>query len=138
MEKRLCRKGKLVKVRPFPGAKIEDMYHYIVPLIEKKPDNIILHCGSNNSMRNEAQDTVDELLKLKTFIRASLPKCRVIFSHPTVRNDNSRKNNILKLVSNFLNQLRVDCIHNENITIECLGKSKLHLNAKGTARLALY
>ena len=137
IEKRLSRKDKLVKVRSFPGAKIEDMYHYLVPLIKKRPDYIILHCGSNNSTQYEAQDIVDELLKLKTFIRVSLPDCRVIFSHPMVRNDTPQKNNILKLVSNFLNQLKVDCIRNENITIDCLGKSKLHLNAKGTARLAM-
>ena len=31
-----------VKVRTFPGAKTEDMFHYLVPLLEKIPDCIIL------------------------------------------------------------------------------------------------
>lgn len=137
MEKRLSRKDNLVKVRPFPGALIEDMYYYLVPLIKKRPDCIILHCGCNNTSRNGSQEIVDELLKLKTFILQSLPECRVVFSHPTVRNDNPQKNNILKLVCNFFNQLRADCINNGNITSDCLGKSKLHLNVKGSARLAM-
>ena len=137
VEKRLCRKDKLVNARSFTGATIEDMFHYMVPLIRKRPDNIILHCGSNNTNRNQPQEIVDGLLNLKTFIMQSLPDCKVVFSLPTIRNDNPAKNNILKLVRNFLNQLRVDCISNENITLDCLGKSKLHLNAKGTARLAI-
>ena len=32
-----------VKVRTFPGAKTEDMFHYLVPLLEKIPDCIIVH-----------------------------------------------------------------------------------------------
>ena len=33
-ENRMSRKFK-VKVRPFPGAKTEDMFHYLVSLLEK-------------------------------------------------------------------------------------------------------
>ena len=36
-ETRMSRKFK-VKVRPFPGAKTEDMFHYLEPLLEKMPD----------------------------------------------------------------------------------------------------
>ena len=35
---RMPRKFK-VNVRPFPGAKTEDMFHYFVPLLEKMPDS---------------------------------------------------------------------------------------------------
>ena len=136
-EKRLSRNNKLVRVRSFPGAKVQDMFHYLVPLIIKRPDNIIIHCGTNNSDRSEAQEIVDDLLKLKLFILERLPECNIIFSHPTVRIDKVLNNNRLKLVRNFLKQLKVDSICNENITLDCLGKSKLHLNAKGTARLAM-
>ena len=59
-EKRLSRNNKLVRVRSFPGAKVQDMFHYLVPLIIKRPDNIIIHCGTNNSDRSEAQEIVDD------------------------------------------------------------------------------
>lgn len=137
IEKRLCRNDKLVKVRSFPGAKVEDLFHYIVPLLKKRPDNIIIHCGTNNTGSHEPQEIVDELLKLKMFILQSLPDSTVIFSYPTVRNDNPFKNNTLQLVRSYLNQLKVESIHHDNITPDCLGKSKLHLSAQGTARLAM-
>ena len=48
------REGKLsrnrkVKVRFFPGAKLKDFYYYLVLLLKKKPDNIILHLGTNDA-----------------------------------------------------------------------------------------
>ena len=39
---KLCKKGT-IKVRCFPGAKFDDFYHYAIPLINKKPDHIVLH-----------------------------------------------------------------------------------------------
>ena len=35
-EKKMSTNRK-IKVRYFPGAKIKDMYHYAIPLLEKKP-----------------------------------------------------------------------------------------------------
>ena len=42
-QQRLLVKGRIIKVRSFPGAAINDMYHYIKPLLKKAPDNVILH-----------------------------------------------------------------------------------------------
>ena len=36
MEKKMSRSRK-VKIKSFPGAKIKDMFHYAIPLLEKKP-----------------------------------------------------------------------------------------------------
>ena len=41
-----------VKVRPFLGAKINDMYHYLV--LNKNPDYITLHVGTNDAVDTEA------------------------------------------------------------------------------------
>ena len=38
------------KVRVYPGASIEDMYYNLVPLLRKKPTNIIFHAGANNAV----------------------------------------------------------------------------------------
>ena len=48
-EDKLCKKDT-IKVRCFPGAKFEDFYHYTIPLINKKPDRIVLHVGTNNTL----------------------------------------------------------------------------------------
>ena len=38
-----------VKVFHFSGARIEDLNHYIVPIIKNKPDYLILHVGTNDA-----------------------------------------------------------------------------------------
>ena len=63
-ETRMSRKFK-VKVRPFPGAKTEDMFHYLVLLLEKIPDYVILHVGTNNAMDYEASNIVKKILQVK-------------------------------------------------------------------------
>ena len=55
IEESRLRKYK-AKVRPFPGARIEDMYYYLHPLLQKHPTNIILHIGSNDSVSKNAED----------------------------------------------------------------------------------
>ena len=64
IEKKMSRNRK-IKVRYFPGAKIKDMYHYVIPLLEKKPENIILHLGkkdtpykSDTAMENTLRKTM--------------------------------------------------------------------------------
>ena len=37
-----------VTSKSFSGAKCKDMKHYIMPTLEKKPDEIILHVGTND------------------------------------------------------------------------------------------
>ena len=48
-EKRLSQKYGNVKVFHFSGARIEDLNHYIVPIIKNKPDYLILHVGTNDA-----------------------------------------------------------------------------------------
>ena len=40
---------RLIKVRTFLGATIQDMKFFVVPHFKKKPDNIIIHAGTNNA-----------------------------------------------------------------------------------------
>ena len=41
--------NRKVKVRFFCGAKMKNLDYYVVPLLKKKPDNIILHFGRNDA-----------------------------------------------------------------------------------------
>ena len=74
IEKKISRNRK-IKVRYFPGAKIKDMYHYAIPLVEKKPENIILHLGTNDAPYKSDTDILKDLIELKDFIREKLPSC---------------------------------------------------------------
>ena len=40
---------KTIKVQTFPGATINDMKFFAVPLLKKKPDKVIIHVGTNDA-----------------------------------------------------------------------------------------
>ena len=47
-----------VAVKHLSGAKTKDMKSYVIPTIEQKPDNIILHTGTNDL---KTVDTPEEI-----------------------------------------------------------------------------
>ena len=74
-ETKISRKGRVVKVRSFSGATIENMYDYLKPILKKCPDNITLHVGTDSAAREPAKTVSDKLLSLKYFIEKTLPNC---------------------------------------------------------------
>ena len=108
-EGKFSQKGS-IKVRSFPGAKFDDFYHYAIPLINKKPDHIVLHMGTNNAPYCTPEKMVDQILGLKNFILQKL----VIISAPTLRTDTTanKRNN---LFINHLKKLNIKLILNDNI-----------------------
>ena len=69
-----------IKVRFFPGARIQDMYYYLVPLLRKRPDKIILHVGTNDAPHIKTDVMLD---KLKCLIWKTLPFVKTILSAST-------------------------------------------------------
>ena len=54
-----------VKVPFFLGAKMKDFYYYLFPLLKKKPDNIILHFGTNYAPYKTEDKIYKELKSIK-------------------------------------------------------------------------
>ena len=124
------------KVRAFPGAYVDDLYDYLAPLLIKKPSNIILHIGSNDSQYKTAEEIFTEITNLKSHIENILPNAKVFISCPVIRRDNLRANSVLLELNKAIKAL--DCaIKNDNVDYTCLGKKGLHLNEKGAGRLAI-
>ena len=103
------REGKLsrnrkVEVRFFPGAKMKDFYYYLVSLLKKKPDNIILHFGTNDAPYKIEAEMYKELKSIKDFIKKRHPSCKVYISAPILRLDNKNANSILK---KYVDKLKV-------------------------------
>ena len=101
---------------------------------------IIVHCGTNDAYDKTAEQLIDELLKLKTFIKKTLPSADVVLSFPTIRDDfhrNPKSIYTIRKLSDLLADINWEGIYHNNITKDCLGKGKLHLNGKGLARLAM-
>ena len=129
-ETRMSRKFK-VKVRPFPGAKTEDMFHCLVPLLEEMPDYVILHVGTNDAMDYEASAIVKKILQVKEFIKLRVPNCKIIISRPTKRHDNDNASRVIEEVIAQFQKLTIDMIGKENVEKKQLGKRGLHLNGFG-------
>ena len=129
-------KSYKAKVRPFPGAMVDDMFDYLLPLLKKEPTNVILQIGSNDSPFKHYQEIADEIENLKAFIHSKLPSTRIFISCPVVRTDNKKANNTLRQLDTLLRNTTKDVVINDNVDISCLGKKGLHLNPKGYGRLA--
>ena len=136
IEKRI---GTNVKVRSFSGARIKDMYPYLVPLIEKKPSHVILHVASNDSVNvnKSHEELTNEILQLKHYLEKALPQSVIILSFPIIRTDNRRADVALTKLRENLSNLNINSIYNDNINESHLGKGGLHLNDRGKGKLAM-
>ena len=70
-----------MKVRIFLGTRIQDMYYYLVPLVCKRPDKIILHVGTNDAPHIKTDVMLD---KSKSVIWKTQPFVKTILSAPTI------------------------------------------------------
>ena len=126
-------------VRCFPGATSDDMKDFVKPLAKKKPDKMILHVGTNDIFKEI--NTIENLSIILAEIRKESPNTEIFVSNLCIRQD---KPNVSKYINDLNNRLKHFCdlnnienISHENIDSTCLSKRKLHLNQKGTKRLAL-
>ena len=49
-------------VKTFSGATVEDMESYMVPTLNKKPDGLIIYCGTNNLRSDEPQEIAKKIV----------------------------------------------------------------------------
>ena len=135
-EAKLSRNGE-VKARFLPGEKMKDFFYYLVPLLQKKPDKIILHFGTNDPPCKNEDGIYKELKSIKDFMNKRHQSCKVHISAPILRLDNKNANSILK---KYVGKLKVaeekSIILHDNILSSHLNKDGLHLNSYSTIKLA--
>ena len=127
-----------LKLGVFPGqVSISDMHDYCKPIIKKKPSYIILHVGTNAANEYSSREILDKLLSIKSFIESELPTCKIIISTPTYRNDNAKCGLTIKHLCDHIVNLNLGIVDNTNVCGVHLGKRGLHMNGKGTGKLAM-
>ena len=136
IDERKMSNKRLIKVRSFPGATCSDMYHYLVLILEKKPDHVILHVGTNDVAHYEGTETVEKLLELKSFIVEQLYQQHIVISHPITRTDSKHLTMKIGDIQSHLRKLQIDMIENGNINSNHLNSRGLHLNGKGVLQFA--
>ena len=67
---------KRVKVHSFSGATTTEMKHFIKPLVQRKPTEIILHVGTNVDIYS-AEEVADNIIKLTDDIKKKGTSCTV-------------------------------------------------------------
>ena len=79
----------------------------------------------------------NKILKLKTYIRKELPKCKITISTPVKQHDHGKASlTILHLTQKF-KDLSISFVYNSNIGAFSLSSGGLHLNQKGLGILAI-
>ena len=71
-------RNREIKARYFSGAKAKDMHYYAISLLEKKPENILLHLDTNDAPCKSCADILKDLIELKDFIQEKSPSCKRI------------------------------------------------------------
>lgn len=129
-----------VKSITISGATCKDMKHYIVPTVDKKPDEIILHVGTNDLKDNQTTKIVQDIVALRNFATENSPNTKVTLSQLLCRSDDTGLNNKVKNINLLLNekcqQNNWSIITHEDIDQSCLNQSGVHLNQKGTSLFA--
>ena len=113
------------------------MEHFLQALINEKPDQIILHIGTNDvSSGVTVKQATDQIMALCEKIKAHGIKCA--FSSITLRSDELWE--LARAVNNSIRNKTggsdIDYIDNNNIEARHLNRSHLYLNQYGTPKLA--
>ena len=130
--------GHRVIVKSFPGASTADMFHYLKPTLDKKPDQVILHIGTNDLNKSSPAQIADNIVRLSKMIKDEA-QSKVTLSEIITRTDKTPVDDI-KILNEHLNrssnQNGWGIIRHGNISKEHLNKGGLHLNEKGVSTLA--
>ena len=120
-------------VQSFPGTTTNDMKHYLMPTVDKSPQQIILHVGTNNLRDHSPTVVAENIVDLARKIEME-SNTEVILLELVSRSDNV-PNDAVKVVNKrllkYCNQNDWRMIKHQNIDRNCLNKSRLHLNEKG-------
>ena len=125
-------------VKCFPGAKVNDLNHYCIPVLATKPKHAIIHCGTNDLRTKDPQEITKQMGALCDFIVEKCPDIRITVSSLITRNDDQDKK-----VTEVNTQLQSLCLQkdlsfllHDNLDKKCLNQSGLHLNKFGDSILA--
>ena len=78
--------GHRVFFKPFPGATIRDMRSHVVPTIDKSPDQICLHMGTNALKSPTPSDVAEAITDLAREVE-NASESEIVISELTARND---------------------------------------------------
>ena len=116
------------------------MEDYIKPTVKLSPNQIILHCGTNNLPSSEDPETITRsIINIAKNIKANNVKVAVAISGIIPRRDtfNLKAKQVNETLKKICEEEKIPFISHHGINTRFhLNSRGLHLNDKGTSRLA--
>ena len=127
--------GHRVVVKPFPGATTKAMKDYLKPNLELRPDQVVLHVGTNDLKAKTPQTVVEAIVDLARQIEIS-SEAKIVVSGLVTRKDKFKNNvsDVNKYLKKFCRQNEWSFIEHHNIDEKGLNQGGLHLNSAGNRR----
>ncbi|CAB4024462.1 RNA-directed DNA polymerase from transposon BS, partial [Paramuricea clavata] len=69
-------RGSKVRLETYSGANVEAISHHVQPCLKKKPDDLIIHVGTNDLKAKSSSDVANEIINLCTGISETHPSTR--------------------------------------------------------------
>lgn len=112
------------------------MSHYLKPTLGKKPDQIVLHVGTNDIAKLAPHQVADSIVNLAREVEHN-SDAQVMVSEHITRSDESSSGYVAevnKRLLKFCKQQDWTLIRHNNIHQSDLNKGGLHLNERGTSK----
>ena len=81
--------NRKVAIKTLPGAGIDDMVHYVRPTVSTRPDEIILHIGTNDLKNKSPETFVESVVNLGNSIKRENNEIKLILSSIINRSDDA-------------------------------------------------
>ena len=105
-----------LKVRKFPGATVDNVRYYALPIIWKQPKFLVIHVGNNHAVKFTSRDILNKLLQVKSFIQEKFADAVSTFSTPTLRSVNGKMALTVRQLTNHLINLKTDILDNKHLS----------------------
>ena len=112
------------------------MVSYAQPTIEKRPDRVCLHIGTNDLKSNDPDVVADNIRKLVQRVEDSCG-AEISVSELTTRNDTFKDaaKQVNKQLADHCKQNDWNLIRHQNISVKSLSRGGLHLTKSGNELL---
>ena len=131
--KKRCNKNEHIYVKCFPGAITTDLKSYCIPSIEKDPDCIVLHIGTNDLKSKKSElEISEEIVNLAKSVKNKDIEVKISGLVPRGDGLEARRSKVNHVLHDLCNENEIDFIEHLNIDPEKhLNNSKIHLNRHG-------
>ena len=127
-----------IKIGKHPGASPTDILDHIKPSLRKEPDQIVIHAGTNDLTNDH--NYLNNMKQIVKMVRETCKNTNLCFSSLICRTEpKDIDEKVIKTnthLENYCKQQNLDFIDNSNIKKSDLNSRGLHLQERGSSKLA--